>query len=136
MKGLNRVQLVGQVVGQPQMQTVGNSNLPMATVSIKMTDKVKKNGVETKVEEIHTVKAFGKVAENISKYFKPNSKVLVEGKLKANRYNDKRSGEERYFMDVNIGTALLLNSGNGNNMASYQQPPQQHQNNDDEDWPF
>lgn len=52
--------------------------------------------------------SFGKLADNMAKYTKKGSKVLVQGKLRIESYNDK-DGNKKYSTKVVVDTCTFLN---------------------------
>jgi len=52
--------------------------------------------------------SYGKLADNMSKYTKKGSKVLVQGKLQIRCYQDK-DGNNRYTTSIIVDTCTFLN---------------------------
>ena len=48
--------------------------------------------------------AFGKTAENLGKFFKKGSGILVEGKMRTTKFQDKQSGADRYSTDLIVSS--------------------------------
>lgn len=48
--------------------------------------------------------AFGKTAENISKFFAKGRPIFIEGKLRFEQWEDKQSGEKRSKLKVVVDT--------------------------------
>ena len=59
------------------------------------------------------VEAWGRNAENIAKYFKKGSKILIQGELKQNRFEDK-DGNKREKVYVNVDKFEFLDSKGSN----------------------
>lgn len=96
---LNKVFLAGNLTRDPELrQTAGGQSVTtfgMATNSF-YTDK---SGQRQKKAEFHTVVAWGKQAEIISKFLKKGSSALVEGRLQTRTWQDKQ-GQNRQTTEI------------------------------------
>ena len=103
MAGINKVILVGNLGGKPELKygASGNAvtNLSVAT-SDSWTDK--NTGQKQERTEWHRVSLFGKLAEVAAQYTDKGSKVYVEGKLQTTKYTDN-AGIEKYSTSVVVG---------------------------------
>ena len=57
------------------------------------------------------LKAFGKVAENISKYFRKGSSIFVVGNIQTNSWQDQQ-GNKRYSTEVAVDEFYFVDSKN------------------------
>lgn len=96
---LNKVFLAGNLTRDPELRqtTTGQSvtTFGMATNSF-YTDK---SGQRQKKAEFHTVVAWGKQAELVSRFLKKGSLALVEGRLQTRSWEDKQ-GQKRQTTEV------------------------------------
>ncbi len=103
----NRVQLIGHLGQAPKLVAFDSGKKKM-TVSIA-TNEVFRNAKGEKVTDTqwHNVVAWGKTAENISKYMKKGSEVALNGKLVHRNYEDKE-GVKRYITEVIVDEYMFL----------------------------
>lgn len=79
---LNRVIVVGRLTGDPEVKTLPSGS-DVANFSLAMNRRWKDDSGETKEEVCFIgVKAFGKRAGVIGKFFKKGNQILVEGHLR------------------------------------------------------
>lgn len=95
---MNKVILQGNLAKDVELRaTSGGSSVASLTVvtSYRYKDK---DGNWTDKPEYNQCVAFGKTAENISKYFTKGSKILVEGRLQTRSW--EKEGEKKYTTEV------------------------------------
>ncbi len=95
----NSVQLIGNAGSDPEIKTLANDN-KMARFSIA-TKEYYTNQKGERVEETqwHRILAWGKTAEIIEKEVKKGKRMLLNGKLVNNNWEDK-DGKKRQNTDV------------------------------------
>ena len=95
----NSVQLIGNAGSDPEIKTLANNN-KMARFSIA-TKEYYTNQKGERVEETqwHRILAWGKTAEIIEKEVKKGKRLLLNGKLVNNNWEDK-DGKKRQNTDV------------------------------------
>ncbi len=102
----NRVQLLGNLGKDPEVKIFKNNK--MARISLATTEYSKATGGELKKEtQWHTIVLWGKQAEVAEKLLKKGSRVLIEGKIRNNSYEDK-GGNKRYITDIVANELVLL----------------------------
>ena len=122
MAGINKVILVGNLGGKPEVKYASNgnaiSNLSVAT-SESWTDK--STGQKQERTEWHRVSLFGKLAEIAGQYLDKGSKVYVEGKLQTRKWQDQ-NGQDRYTTEVVVsgfnGTLQMLDRRNDSSSSA------------------
>lgn len=70
--------------------------------------------------------AFGKLAENIAKFFHKGSRILIEGRLKLDQWEDKQSGERRSKIKIVVEGFDFVDSkkqAEDNTPAGFGRPP-------------
>ena len=94
----NQVQLIGFLGNDPEPLSGGENSY--TKFSVATTESyTNKNGEKVKDTTWHNVVVWGKLAENVVKFMKKGSKVLVQGALKNNKYTDKNGIErEKFFI--------------------------------------
>ena len=123
---MNRVILIGNLGKDPEVITAQNGN-KVAKFSIATDESYKdKQGNKVQQSEWHNCVSFGKQAEVIEKYFTKGMKVMVEGKLKTDKWEDKEKNT-RYSTNIILQTFEFLGKPqeSSNNQAS--QPQEEYQ---------
>ncbi len=124
-KGLNKVQIIGNLGAAPevrQLQTGSVANLRIATTE-SWNDKQTNERKES--TEWHNVVIYGPLADIVAKYTQKGSRIYVEGKLKTRKYTDQQ-GVEKYTTEIIGNDILLLDKPEGQQSAQgYQQAPAQ-----------
>lgn len=132
MAGLNKVEIIGRLGGDPETRYLQNGN---AVTNISLaTSEVWKDDQGNKQErtEWHRVVFFGKVAEIAGEYLRKGSECYVCGKLQTRKWQD-RSGQDRYTTEIVVdgfdGRRLLLLGGRPQNDNAGQPRQQQPRGN-------
>ena len=86
---LNHISLQGRLVADPELRDT-NSGVKVANFRIAWSEKVKDRETKLFLE----CKAFGGLAEHVSKYFTKGQETVVEGKLNTEEWKTK-DGESR-----------------------------------------
>lgn len=140
-RGVNKVILIGNVGGDPEVRYLPNGNA-VANVTLATSDswKDKQTGQQQERTEWHRIVFFGRLAEIVGEYVRKGSKMYVEGRLQTREW--EKDGVKRYTTEVVVdinGQMQLLDSRpqGGEGMAprpaqqsrpAAQRPaPQQHQ---------
>ncbi len=107
----NRVQLTGNLGGNPEIKVFDNGN-KLARFSIATKEEYKtKTGEKAEDTQWHFVAAWGKMAEQIEAELKKGSFVSVEGRLSTRNYVDK-NGQKRYVTEVVANEVTLKQKEN------------------------
>lgn len=104
---LNKVMLIGRLGKDPEVKTVGQTQV--ANFTVATSEKYTKDGVQQEKTEWSAVQAWGKLAEIAGKYLKKGSQVYVEGKLSTRSYDDKQ-GVKKYVTEIVANTVQFLDS--------------------------
>ena len=107
MRGLNKVQLIGRLGKEPEVQRFENGGIkvkfPLAT-SEKYKDR---NGNLVEQTEWHNVIAWRRLAEIAESYLRKGSAVYVEGKITTRSWDDQ-SGNKRYMTEIVADNFIML----------------------------
>ncbi len=98
MPALNRVQLIGRLGRDPEIRTTPNGK-KVATFSMAVSQRRKTDGNVKEFTEWVNVETWENLAEVCQKYLKKGSLIVLEGRLKTDRYEDK-GGETKYYTKV------------------------------------
>lgn len=107
-KSINRVFLLGNVGQEPDVYQTRDGivvNLSLAT-----DESFKVNGEWRDRTEWHSLVAFQRKAEVVRDYVRKGSKILVEGKLHTELWDDKETGEPRSKTKIVVLDLTLLSS--------------------------
>jgi single-strand DNA-binding protein len=137
LKGLNRVQLIGNVSRQPEVKYIPNGTA-VAKFGLATTERFKnKQGEWTEKAEFHNLLAWSKLAETIGEYVSKGSRLFVEGKLQTTSY--EKDGQKKYFTEVVVENMVMMDNKGGaaqNVSTSVQTPEPAMAGADDSDTPF
>lgn len=116
-RGINKVILVGNVGGDPEVRYMpsGNAvvNLTLAT-SESWKDKNTNENVEK--TEWHRVVFFNRLAEIVGEYVRKGSKLYVEGRLQTRSW--EQDGVKRYATEIVASEMQMLDSRGAGQGAS------------------
>lgn len=112
---MNRVLLVGRLTRDPELRTTpGGMAVTRFTIAVSRNTTNRNGERET---DFISCTAFGRLADNISKYCHKGSLVSAEGRIRTGSY-DAQDGTKRYTTDVACDTVNFLstrNSGSDDN---------------------
>ena len=112
-KGVNKVMLLGNVGKDPEMRASG-AGMVIASFTLATADRQKdQTGNWVDKTEWHNLVCFGRTAEIVRDYVKKGSQLFVEGKIQTRSYDDKTSGQKKYFTEIIVNELSLL-GGRGN----------------------
>ena len=104
MSSVNHVTLLGRLGQDPEVKiTQGGDTLVKFSIA---TSRKKQNGDE--VTTWHNCVAFKRTAEVIRDYVKKGDQVHVMGSIDNSSYQDKKSGETKYFSQVLVNNLTLV----------------------------
>ncbi|HEV7225190.1 MAG TPA: single-stranded DNA-binding protein [Pirellulales bacterium] len=113
MASFNRVVLVGNLTRDPELRYTP-SGMAVTDVTLAVNDKRKGANGEW-VEEVTFVDVtlWGRTAEVVTEYTSKGSPLLIEGRLKQDKWQDKSTGENRSKLKVVGERMQLLGSKSG-----------------------
>lgn len=86
---LNKAFVLGNLTRDPELKALP-SGTKVCSFSVATNQKFKdKDGAWQEKVEFHNVVAFGTTAENVGKYLRKGSQVLVEGRIQTRNYENK-----------------------------------------------
>jgi single-strand DNA-binding protein len=108
MPALNRVQLIGRLGRDPETKTTPKGR-KVACFSIAVGRRWKgPDGAPNEATDWFNIEAWDSLGEICQKYLTKGRLVLVEGRLKTDRYEEK--GEPRYFTKIIAKSMQMLDS--------------------------
>lgn len=117
MSGVNRVILLGNLGGDPEMKTFEDGN-KLARFSLATNETYKnKNGERVTNTEWHRVVVRrGGLADVVEKYLKKSDQVYIEGKIRTRKWQDN-DGNNRYTTEVHVDNLTMMGSPRGSNQS-------------------
>jgi single-strand DNA-binding protein len=110
MASFNKVILMGNLTRDPEMR-VTPTGLSICRFSIAVNRSWKdKDGQEKEEVSYIDVDSFGKQAEVIAKYMTKGRPILIEGRLKQDRWEDKNTKEKRTKLLVVLDAFTFVGS--------------------------
>jgi single-strand DNA-binding protein len=114
---LNRVTLIGNVGGDPEIRTTSNGG-KVASFSLATTRQwTGQAGDKQEKTEWHKIVAWdnargAKLANVVEQYVKKGDKLYVEGRVEYRQWQDKEN-QTRYATDINANEIILLGGRGG-----------------------
>ena len=122
MSSFNKVILLGNLTANPELR-VTKTGLSICKFTLAVNRKfTTQNSEEREEVAFIDIDAFGKQAENISKYLSKGSPLLVEGRLRLDRWETPQ-GEKRSKLAVTLETFRFM--GGGKRDESNQNQPEE-----------
>ncbi|MBY0378134.1 MAG: single-stranded DNA-binding protein, partial [Gammaproteobacteria bacterium] len=128
-RGINKVILVGNVGGDPDVRYLPNGNaVTTLSVATSETWKDKQTGEKQERTEWHRVVCFNRLGEIAGEYIRKGSKLYVEGSLRTRKWQDQQ-GQDRYTTEIVASDIQMLDSKGGSspNYDEMPSPPQAQQ---------
>jgi single-strand DNA-binding protein len=113
MASFNKVIMMGNLTRDPEVR-VTPGGLTICKFTVAMNRKFKSQDGQEKEEVSYVdVDSFGKQAEVISKYFSMGKPILVEGRLRQDKWEDKNTKEKRSKLMVVLEGFSFVSGGRG-----------------------
>jgi len=92
MTDVNTTTQGGRLTKDPELKMIGETNKVSFSIA---SDEPKRKGQDESYTSFFDVELWGRKAEVVAEYFKKGDPIIVEGKLRQDRWPDKDSGEKR-----------------------------------------
>lgn len=110
MASFNKVILMGNLTRDPELRYTPKGTA-LAKIGLAVNRVWRTETGETKEEVTFVdVEAWGSQAENISKYMKKGSPLLIEGRLRLDQWDDKQTGQKRSRLVVVCENSRFIGS--------------------------
>jgi single-strand DNA-binding protein len=117
-KSVNRTFLLGHVGKNPEVGTTPGGTLAV-NFSLATTDREKdRQGNWSDRTEWHNLVAYGRTAEIVRDYVSKGTQLFIQGKIQTRTWDDKESGQKRYWTEIFVHDLTLLGGGRGENGGS------------------
>jgi single-strand DNA-binding protein len=109
---LNKVTLIGNLTRDPELKALP-SGMQVVSFSIATNRTWKaEDGTRKEAVEFHNCVCFGKQGENIARYMKKGSQLLVEGRLQTRSW-DGTDGKKLYRTEIVVESSQFGNKPAG-----------------------
>ena len=109
MKGLSKVQLIGNLGKDPEIRTTPQDAAKVASFSLAV-NRIFRNKDGDSVEDTQwfNLKTWKGLAPIIKEHLKKGDRIYIEGRLKTESYD--KDGETKYFNKVVVQEMIMLGS--------------------------
>ena len=106
----NKVNLIGRIGKNPEIQTVGTTkDYALTRFPLATNESYKdKNGQWHENTQWHNLVIWGKTAERMSNTITKGQEIMIEGRLVNKQY--EKDGEKRYSTDIEVTDFLLVST--------------------------
>jgi len=109
MKGLNKVQLIGNLGKDPEIRFTPQDAKKVASFSLAVNRSFRnKDGENIDDTQWFNLEAWTGLANVVEDYLKKGDRVYTEGRLKTESY--EKDGETKYFTKVVVKEMIMLGS--------------------------
>lgn len=106
---MNKVIITGRLGADPDVRYMTNGDA-VCNISIASSERWKgKDGEKKEHTEWHNLVFFGRSAEIVGEYLRKGSKLMIEGKLRTRKWQDKQ-GADRYTTEIHVEGMEMLDS--------------------------
>jgi single-strand DNA-binding protein len=108
MASLNKVQLIGNLGGDPEVRNMSNGD-PVCNFTIATTErwKDKNTGERKEATEWHRIVLWRRLAEIAGQYLRKGAPVYIEGQLRTRKWQDK-DGRDCYTTEIVASEMKML----------------------------
>jgi single-strand DNA-binding protein len=111
-KSINQVILMGRLTRDPEQRTT-TSGKTIANFSIAVD-----RGGQDDAADFFEITAWEKLGELVIQYLGKGRRVLVQGRLRQDSWDDKETGKKRSRVEVTATDVTFLDGPNGDNAGS------------------
>ena len=120
MRSLNRVQLIGRLGKDPEVNHLGNG-ATVAKFSLATDESyVNREGVKIDQVEWHNIVMWRRLAEIAEQFLRKGKLVYIEGRLRTRSWEDD-SGQKKYMTEIEASNMMMLGGkdSSGGDSQSY-----------------
>ena len=118
VRSLNRVILVGRVGRDPDITHMPSLSKDVAKFGLATSEGyMDKNNQWQESTEWHNIVAWGPLAKKTERSITKGSLILVEGKIKTSKWQDKTSGQDRRSTEIYVDSLIVLEKSDRNGSA-------------------
>ncbi|KPM48027.1 single-stranded DNA-binding protein [Jiulongibacter sediminis] len=117
MAGLNKVLLIGNVGGDPEIRTLPSGS-KVANFSLATSETYNdRNGQRQTQTEWHRIEIWDGLANVVEQYVKKGDPLFIEGKIRNEKWTDQ-NGQERTGVRIRALAMQMLGRAGGDNSSS------------------
>ncbi len=131
----NRVVLLGNLTRDIELRTTP-SGTRVCDIALAVNERVKKGQEWVDETTFVDITAWGKTAELLERFGAKGKPLLVEGKLKLDRWVDKQSGQNRQKLKVTADALTFLDGAGGSRGGMGGGSSQMNQSAPQDDMPY
>jgi single-strand DNA-binding protein len=114
---MNKVFLVGRLGQEPEFRQTGEGR-PVCSLRVATSEVwTDKQGKKQENTEWHNIVCWGKLADLCEKYLQKGRQVLIEGKIRTRRWEDK-NGVTKHTTEIIASDVRFLDSGSKTEVES------------------
>lgn len=126
MAGLNKVILIGNVGGDPEIRTLASGS-KVANFSLATTESyTDRTGQKQSQTEWHRIEIWEGLANVVEQYVKKGDPLYIEGKIRTEKWTDQ-NGQERSGVRIRATAMQMLGKADGSNSSSSGSAPEYQQ---------
>jgi single-strand DNA-binding protein len=110
-KSINQVILLGRLVRDPEQRTTSGGK-----IIVNFSIAVDRGGQDDSAD-FFEVNAWEKLGELVMKYLSKGRRVLVQGRLRQDSWDDKETGKKRSRIDITASDVTFLDGPGGDSPA-------------------
>lgn len=109
VNSLNKVILVGHLGRDPEIRYIPQSNRAVANFTLATNERLfnPQSNESSDRTEWHRIVSWGKLAEFCEKYLSKGKQILLEGRLRTDKWQD-RDGNQRFTTKIHAYNITLL----------------------------
>lgn len=115
-KSINQVIIMGRLTRDPELRTT-TSGKNIASFSVAV-DRYSTNNTDDDTADFFEVTAWEKLGELVDQYLSKGSKVLLQGRLRQETWDDKETGKKRSKVGIVATDVTFLDNPSSNKDAS------------------
>jgi len=104
---VNKVLLIGVVDGVPDLRYTQTNRAVLNMRVVTSETYVNREGQTIESKSSHTVAVWGQKGENLKNQLHPNSRVMIEGRIRNRSYEDN-TGQKKWVTEIDAQTAIAL----------------------------
>ena len=108
MKGLNKVQLIGNLGKDPEIRFTPGDGKRVASFSMAVNRSFKNKDGESDDTQWFNIEAWVGLAKVVEDHLEKGDRIYIEGRLKTESYD--KDGETKYFTKVVVQEMIMLGS--------------------------
>jgi single-strand DNA-binding protein len=108
-KSVNQVILMGRLTRDPEQRTTGTGK-----TIVSFSIAVDRGGQDDEAD-FFNINAWEKLGELVMQYLTKGRRVLVQGRLRQDRWDDKETGKKQSRVEVTASDVTFLDGPSGNN---------------------